>query len=245
MFKQLVILLLFPLYTWAIVGVPKITHQITDITSTLSAIQTEALENKLAAFESKKGRQITVLIVPTTQPKDIAEFSMEVSDLAQIGSKQIDDRVILLVVKNDQKLHLDVSDSLKNVISDTVAERLMTESVSPYFKSGDFAGGIDAGVSQLMGLLDSENLPAVSPENSWFSQNKGAIMYILLVGLVVGFVLSVLMGHLLGGVLAGLASGMLAVVFFGLTLWLGTLFGFTIFAVVAGARYAGWRSWFK
>ena len=70
-------------------------------------------------------------------------------------------------------------------------------------------------------------------------------MYILLVGLVVGFMLSVLMGHLLGGVLAGLASGMLAVVFFGLTLWLGTLFGFTIFAVVAGARYAGWRSWFK
>lgn len=245
MFKQLIILLLFPLYVWAIVGVPKITHQITDITSTLSAIQIEALENKLATFESKKGRQIAVLIVPTTQPKNIAEFGMEVSDLAQIGSKKIDERVILLVVKNDQKLQLDVSDSLKNVISDTVAERLMTETVSPYFKSGDFAGGIDAGVMQLMELLDSETLPAVSPENSWFSQNNGTFMFILLVGLVVVFVLSVMMRHLLGGVLAGLASGILAVVFFGLTLWLGTLFGFTIFAVVTGTRYAVWHGWSK
>ncbi|NOS75683.1 MAG: YgcG family protein, partial [Methyloglobulus sp.] len=76
------------------VEIPKLSSRVTDVTNTLSAEQAQALESKLAAFEAKKGSQIAVLIVPTTQPEDIAEFAIKVVDLWGVGRKGIDDGLI-------------------------------------------------------------------------------------------------------------------------------------------------------
>ena len=62
------LLLLCALTAWAQVAVPELSRRVTDLTATLSADQVAALDGKLAAFEAKKGSQIAVLIVPTTQP---------------------------------------------------------------------------------------------------------------------------------------------------------------------------------
>jgi len=154
--------LLFCLTAEAVVGVPELSSRVTDLTATLSAEQVSALENKLAAFEAKKGSQIAVLMVPTTQPKDIAEFGIEVADLWQIGRKGVDDGVILIVAKDDRKLRLEVGYGLEGVIPDAVAKRVIAETITPYFKGGDYAGGIDAGITQLMALIEGEALPAPS-----------------------------------------------------------------------------------
>lgn len=234
-------LLLFCMKVWAVVGVPELSRRVTDLTSTLSAEQVVALEDKLAAFDAQKGSQIAVLIVPTTGSKDIAEFGIEVADLWQIGRKGVDDGVILIVAKDDRKLRLEVGYGLEGVIPDTVAKRVIAETITPYFKNGDYAGGIDAGVAQLMKLIEGEALPAPS-ENQGEPQDETAFMIILFGGLIAGFVLSLLMGRLMGGMLAGLGSGLLAALALGMTLSLALFVGIMVFFIV-GVLQMGGRGW--
>lgn len=234
-------LLLFCLKIWAVVGVPELSRRVTDLTATLSAEQVTALENKLAAFETQKGSQIAVLIVPTTGPKDIAEFGIEVADLWQIGRKGVDDGVILIVAKDDRKLRLEVGYGLEGVIPDAVAKRVIAETITPYFKDGDYAGGIDAGVMQLMTLIEGEALPS-PPENKNGSQNEAAFMVILFGGLIAGFMLSAMTGRVMGGMLAGLGSGAVAALVLGLAFLPALFIGVMVFFIVA-VRHAGGRGW--
>lgn len=234
-------LLLFGMMTWAVVGVPELSRRVTDLTATLSSEQAAELENKLAAFEAKKGSQIAVLMVPTTGSKDIAEFGIEVADLSQIGRKGIDDGVILIVAKDDRTLRLEVGYGLEGVIPDAVAKRVIAETITPYFKGGDYAGGINAGVSQLMALIDGEALPGPS-ESPVSKQNEGGFMFIVLGGLVAGFTLSVIMGRVMAGMLAGLGSGAVAALMLGLGFSVALFIGLMVFLIV-GVRTMGGRGW--
>jgi uncharacterized protein len=234
-------LLLVCMSTWAVVGVPELSRRVTDLTGTLSSEQVTALENKLATFETKKGSQIAVLVVPTTGPKDIAEFGIEVADLWQIGRKGVDDGVILIVAKEDRKLRLEVGYGLEGVIPDAIAKRIIAETITPYFKGGDYAGGIDAGIAQLMKLIEGEALP-VTPAKPNDKPNEGAFMFILFGGLIVGFVLSAMMGRVMGGMLAGLVSGVVAAVVTGLAFSIVVFIGLLVFFIV-GVRSTGARGW--
>ena len=238
------LLLLFGLMAWAGAGVPKLEQRVTDLTATLSAEQIGVLDAKLAAFEAQKGSQIAVLIVPTTQPKDIAEFGIEVADLWQIGRKGVDDGVILIVAKDDRSLRLEVGYGLEGVISDAVAKRIIAEIITPYFKAGDYAGGIDAGISQLIKLIEGEALsaPSASVGNQ---QDEGAFGFVLFGGIMAGWLLSAITGRTTAGIVGGLASGLLAMMFFGLALSLALFVGFMVFIIVGFGntrRRGGWSS---
>ncbi len=163
------LLLFFVTPIWAEVAVPTLSHRVTDLTATLSAAQSTALENKLAAFEAKKGSQLAVLILPTTQPETIEAFGIRVADSWKIGRKNIDDGVILIVAKDDRKLRLEVGRGLEGAIPDAIAKRILAETIKPYFKNNDYAGGIDAGVNQLISLIEGEEFPEISTESgsSW------------------------------------------------------------------------------
>ena len=73
------------------IPLPRLEARVTDLTGTLTAAQQSALEEKLAAFEARKGAQIAVLIVPTTQPEDIAQFGVRLLESWKLGRKGIDD----------------------------------------------------------------------------------------------------------------------------------------------------------
>lgn len=226
----------------AFVGVPELSGRVTDFTATLGDQQVAALENKLAAFEAQKGLHIAVLIVPTTQPKDIAEFAVEVADLWKMGGKNIDDGILLIVAKDDQKVHLEVSYGLEGLISEAVARRVIAEIIEPHFKEGDFAGGIDAGIVQLIKLVDGDVLP-VSPESRNEEPNAAAL-FILSGGLILGLLLSVLMRRILSGIVAALVSGALAVAVLGLSFWPGLLIAPMVFIIVA-TRPGDEFAWFN
>ncbi len=235
-----IFLLLFFTTIQAQVEIPELSHRVTDLTATLSSQQTTALENRLAAFETKKGSQIAVLIVPTTQPEDIAQFGIRVAEAWKIGRKNIDDGVILIVAKEDRKLRLEVGYGLEGAIPDAIAKRVIAETIKPFFKKGDYAGGIEAGVTQVMRLIEGESLP--EPVNEPGAQmNEGAFMFILLGGLIIGFILSVMMGRVMGGMLAGLGTGALVALFFGLSFAV-VLIGLMVFFIV-GVRHRGGGGW--
>ena len=192
---------------WAYVEIPKLSARVTDLTGTLSVGQVEALEKKLAAFEAKKGSQIAVLVVPTTEPDDIAQFGIKVADLWRIGRKGVDDGLILIVAKNDHTFRIEVGYGLEGVIPDAIAKRITSETIKPYFKGGDIAGGINAGVDQIIKLIEGEPLPPPTPQNDNFQQDPEAgFIFALFGGLFAGSLLASLFGRVTGGLMAGLGS---------------------------------------
>ena len=140
--------------------VPALTAHVIDATGTLDAARKFSLEGKLAAFEQSSGSQVVVLMVATTQPEDIASYANRVGNAWKIGRKDVGDGLILLVAKNDRKLRIEVAKSLEGAVPDLAASNIIEEAITPRFKQGDFAGGIDAGVDQIMARIKGEALPA-------------------------------------------------------------------------------------
>jgi uncharacterized protein len=136
-------LLLFIGTVWAEIAIPQLSQRVTDLTGILTAEQIVALDTKLAAFEAKKGSQIAVLMLPSTQPEDIAAYGIRVADAWKIGREKVDDGVILIVAKDDRKSRLEVGRGLEGVIPDAIAKRVLAETMKPHFKNEDYAGGID------------------------------------------------------------------------------------------------------
>ena len=236
------LLLLCVLTAWAQVAVPELSRRVTDLTATLSADQVAALESKLAAFEAKKGSQIAVLIVPTTQPEDIAQFGIRVADQWKIGRKKVDDGVILIVARDDRKLRIEVGYGLEGAIPDAIAKRVIAETITPFFKTGDFYGGIDAGVQQLMGLIEGEPLPPPAAADNT-GGNDGAFAILIVGGIVAGWLLSTLMSRPAAGGIAALGSGAVGAFLLGFTPLLLFIAIFVFAGVASGFRHGGgWSS---
>lgn len=193
-------------------AIPPLTARVIDTTGTLSAAQRDALDAKLAAFEQRKGAQMVVLIVPTTQPEDISDFSQRVGDLWKLGRKNVGDGLLLVVAKNDRAVRIATAKSLEGAVPDLAASRVIEQAITPRFRSGDFAGGLDAGTDQLMTLIAGEGLPAQSQ-----SAAAGAGLDWMQLALLLFFaapfaarVLAGLMGRKTGAMLTGVAMGALA-----------------------------------
>jgi len=234
-------LLLYALSAWAQVAVPDLSRRVTDLTATLSADQVATLESKLAAFETQKGSQIAVLIVPTTQPEDIAQFGIRVADQWKIGRAKVDDGVILIVAKDDRTLRLEVGYGLEGAIPDAIAKRVIAETITPYFKAGDFYGGIEAGVQQLMRLIEGESLPP--PSTSGKGGDDGPFIILIVGGIVAGWLLSILMSRPAAGGIAALGSGAVGAMLLGFTPVLLLIAVFVFAGVASGFRHGGgWSS---
>ncbi|MDZ7922253.1 TPM domain-containing protein [Rhodoferax sp.] len=146
--------------------VPTLSSHAIDTTGTLTAAQREALDGKLSAFEATTGAQLVVLMVGSTAPEDIASYANRVGNTWKIGRREVGDGLILLVAKNDRKLRIEVAKTLEGAVPDLMAKRVIDQAIAPRFKEGNFAGGIDAGVEQLMALVRGEALPAPVPSRT-------------------------------------------------------------------------------
>lgn len=233
------LLLIFAWPAWAQVALAELSRRVTDLTGTLSASQVATLENTLATFETKKGSQIAVLIVPTTQPEAIEQFGIRVAEKWKLGRADVDDGLILIVAKNDRKLRVEVGYGLEGAIPDAVARRVIDEVITPYFKAGDFYGGIDAGVQQLMRLIEGESLPAPGRQDG----GGGDEPFVLLVvgGIIAGWLLSSMMSRPLAGGVAALGSGAVGAMLLGFGPVLLFIAVFVFAAVASGFR--GGRGW--
>ncbi|MBT9540293.1 YgcG family protein [Thiobacillus sp.] len=199
----------FALSAWAQVAVPDLSRRVTDRSGTLSTQQIAELDTQLAALEARKGSQIAVLIVPTLDGEDIAQFGIRVADKWKIGRTKVDDGVILIVAKNDRKLRIEVGYGLEGAIPDAIAKRVIAETITPYFKAGDFYGGISAGVAQLVKLIDGESLPAPTRSNQASDPGEGLLVFMVL-GFIFGSFLAPMLGRGTASGVAGLGTAGLA-----------------------------------
>lgn len=155
--------------------VPELHVRVTDQTATLTAPQRASLDAKLAALEQRKGAQVAVLIVATTQPETIEQYATRVFDAWKLGRKGVDDGVLVIVAKGDRHVRIEVAYGLEGAIPDAAAKRIAHDYMSAHFAHGDFSGGLDAGVDALTALIDEEPLPA-APASAPASRGRNVVV---------------------------------------------------------------------
>ncbi|HUO80520.1 MAG TPA: TPM domain-containing protein [Steroidobacteraceae bacterium] len=230
------------------VAVPPVAR-VTDLTGTLSAAQTAALSDKLAAFEARKGSQIVVLMLPTTAPEDIAEFGIRVAERWQIGRKgaagqAIDDGIILLIAKDDRRVRIEVGTGLEGAVTDLAANRIIDEYLRPGFRAGDFYGGIDRALDRLIALVDGEPLPAPQRARRPSGHGlQGVLPILLVIALIGGPILRGIFGRPVGAAATGGVAGFLTFLVLG-TVSFAVAAGVIAFvvALIGGLGGGGWST---
>ncbi|HTI96018.1 MAG TPA: TPM domain-containing protein [Rudaea sp.] len=147
--------------------IPPFGARVTDLTNTLSAGQVQSLTQQLQALEQRKGSRVAILILATTQPEDIAQYSIRVTDAWKLSrtDKQAQDGVLLIVAKDDHRVRIEVGRDLEGAIPDAAADRIIREYITPKFRAGDFNGGITDALGALTKLIDGEALPPPLTDN--------------------------------------------------------------------------------
>ncbi|HEY0268431.1 MAG TPA: YgcG family protein [Methyloradius sp.] len=220
--------------------VPELQRHVNDLAGLLRPDQQEALENKLTIFEQKKGSQVVVLIIPTTEPETISEYTVRVFDAWKLGRKKVDDGVLITLALNDKDMRIDVGYGLEGAIPDAIAKRIIEDVMLPKFKQGDFYGGLIDGTNQVISRIDGEPLPL--PNTAKVAGNDQGYWPLLLIGAVVsGLFLRSMLGTFFGSLVNGGLIGLL-VFFFGATLAAAMSLGFMafFFTLSAGSRFGGY-----
>jgi len=230
----------------ALVGVPPLKARVTDLTDTLNQNQRNALEQTLAEFEARKGSQIAVLVVPSTQPETVDQYAVRVQESWKLGRKGVDDGVLLLVAKDDRKLRFEVGYGLEGVLPDAAAKRIIEDDIAPRFKQGDFYGGIRAGTDRVMRTIEGEPLPPPrhAGQQSPLFKHVEWLIPALIILIVARGILNAMFGRALGAGLTGGVAGFLAWLVVG-SLLVGLIAGLAafVFGLFGGSAlpHGGWR----
>ena len=201
---MLALLLGVPLMAVALTPVPALTGHVIDQTGTLTTEQMATLEQTLTAFETRKGSQLAVLLVASSAPEAIETYALRVAELWKLGRKKVDDGAILVIAKDDRATRIEVGYGLEGSLNDATSKSIISDTILPRFKLQDFNGGISAGVSQIIAVIDGESLPAQSNRSSagiGNVQQYAPILFIL--AMVFGGVLRASIGKVPGALVTG------------------------------------------
>lgn len=231
--------------------IPPLDSPVVDTTGTLDADARARLDAQVRALQQRKGSQLQILMVPTTQPEDIAQYAVRVFDQWKLGREKVDDGVLVVVAKDDRRVRIEVGYGLEGAIPDATAVRVIQEYVVPRFRAGDYAGGLLDGTAVLARLIDGEPLPAPMASHPPASREAGGggWIFALFAAFIVAQVVCGLFGRtprlfrgLAGAGVAGGVAWMLSSLM--LVGGLGALIG--LFMGLAGGsagRYARHHAW--
>ncbi|MFP5390918.1 MAG: TPM domain-containing protein [Gammaproteobacteria bacterium] len=146
------------------VAVSPLTGHVTDQAGMLAPDERSRLEAQLTAYEAKTGSQIAVLLVNSTEPEAIEQYSIRVVDAWKLGRKGVDDGVLLLVARNNpsalRRLRIEAGRGVQGVLTDAKSKQILQDVIAPYFRQNQFYAGLSAGVGAIANLLNAEQFPA-------------------------------------------------------------------------------------
>lgn len=193
--------------------VPALSAHLIDQTGTLTAEQASTIEARLRSIETQSGSQVVVLMVPTTEPEDIASYAHRVASDWKIGRKEVGDGLLLVIAKNDRRMRLEVARALEGAIPDLAAARIIDQQMAPHFRQNDYAGGILAALDQVGARIAGESLPAPSstpPGSASGPDLEGLAIFLFFGVMVVGPIIRRIFGRKLGALIVGGGAGFLA-----------------------------------
>lgn len=139
--------------------IPKLTGPVVDTVGVLDPSSILTLEKKILQLQESKGSQVQVLIVDSTQPESIEQYSIRLAEAWKIGRKKIDDGVILLIALEDRKARIEVGYGLEGTIPDALASRIIRNILAPYFREKKYSEGIEKTIDTIIELIQGEDLP--------------------------------------------------------------------------------------
>lgn len=191
-------------------AVPTLKSPVTDLTGTLSPDQRQALEQFLLEFEKRKGSQIAILLVPTTQPETIEQYSIRVVEHNKIGRAKLDDGVLVLLAVKDRTARIEVGYGLEGAIPDLIAARIIRSVLAPRLQQGDFYGGLRESALVLMKAIEGEQLPEAVRHAPRGQDYESLFVMLLMFTLIGGGMLRAMLGKVFGSAATGGIAGAIA-----------------------------------
>lgn len=163
---------------------PNTPQLVNDYTSTLTVDQQEVLEQKLVAFDKSTTTQVAVVIVPTINDNEIADYGVKLFRAWGIGTKKNNNGVLLLIVKLDHQLNITTGYGVEGALPDITCKHIIDDVIVPQLKSQDFYAGIDAGTDAIMQAVKGEY---TAPESTTTPHKYPLIVRILfwIIGIII------------------------------------------------------------
>jgi uncharacterized protein len=231
------------------IAVPKLSAHVVDLTGTLTAGERDSIDASLRAFEQSRGSQVAVLLVPSIGDESIEEFAGRVTDEWKLGRKGVDDGVLFVIAKQERRMRIHTGRGVQGTLTDALSKRIVSDIVSPRFRNGDFAGGIEAGCDAIMKAIEGEALPLPDHRPTRKVGAMSSYSDFLWMGFILVPILAMILrgvaGRFLGGALtSGITGGAAWLLFGSIAFGVAAAILAFVFALFAGSSVArGARSW--
>jgi len=164
-------------------GAKQLVH---DYAGILTQDQSQTLEKKLYRFDDSTSNQIAVVIVPSLQGKDVADFNVELGRAWGVGGKAFNNGIVLLISTQDRKLNIATGYGLEGAIPDAMANQIIQQVIVPNFKGNDYYRGIDEGTNALM--LAAQGKYHIARERGDSGVSLGTALLIFIFIIIVSFI---------------------------------------------------------
>jgi uncharacterized protein len=168
--------------------IPTLTVWATDYTNTLSAGQISELNGKLKTYSDTTSNQIVFLMIPTLNGYPLEDYSYDVAKTNKIGTAKNNNGILLLVVKDDRKIRIEVGYGLEGVFPDALSSSIIRNVIKPYFLKGDFYSGIDQGTNAIFATIAGE-YKAATQETRHSSRSPLSFLFPLI--MIISFLFSI------------------------------------------------------
>ncbi len=155
--------------------------RVSDYAGMLSQDTKENLENYLEALDGKTGIQIVVATFPSLEGESLEDFSIRLAEKWKIGHKDKDNGIIFLIIKQERKIRIEVGYGLEGSLPDATASSIIRNVIAPYFKNGDYNGGVTAGIEAIVKAISGNSTEYQEPRaqsNSYYTLDREKIMRI-------------------------------------------------------------------
>ncbi len=136
---------------------PPLTGRVVDSANIVPRAVAERITTKLASLEAKSGIQLVVATVKSLEGDDIEPYANALFRAWKLGEKQKNNGVLLLVAPNEHKARIEVGYGLEGTLTDALSKIIITNAMAPRFKAGDFGGGIERGVDDIITVLTTDS----------------------------------------------------------------------------------------
>lgn len=110
------------------------------------------MEQQLVNYDNQTSIQIAVVIVNSADP-DISTVAPEIGQKWGVGQKGLDNGVVLMLAVQQHKVFIATGYGVEEFLPSIICARICEQTMKPYFKQGDYAGGVQAGLNAIIETL--------------------------------------------------------------------------------------------
>lgn len=196
-----------------------LNEPVVDQANLLTAPQKQRLTEQLQNIYRQGLAQAAVVIVPTTNGLPIFDYALQVADKWQLGNKDVDDGLLIVLAVNDRNIYILTGYGLEGVMPDSAVNRIIREDITPYFKKNDYASGLSAGISSLEARLNADpevlaraDAQAAERTTQQASEESPSSIALFIIAMIFGSFITSIFGRVFGSILTagGFFAGSLA-----------------------------------